>query len=104
MTKIHFKTVKYLMKNKNWDYFKFVIIGLDRFHHAFWKYYDKNHSKYKPGNQFEGEMRRFYQYLDHEIGEILDLLSENTITMIVSDHGAKAMKGLICVNMNHQVV
>jgi len=99
MTKIHFKTVKYLMKNKNWDYFKFVIIGLDRFHHAFWKYYDKKHSKYKAGNQFEGEMRRFYQYLDQEIGEILDLLSENTITMIVSDHGVKAMKGLICVNM-----
>ena len=99
MTKVQFKTVKYLMQNKDWDYFKFVIIGLDRFHHAFWKYYDKSHNKYELGNKFEGEMKKYYQYLDQEIGEILDLVGENTVTMIVSDHGAKAMKGLICINM-----
>ncbi len=99
MTRVQFKTVKYLMLNKEWDYFKFVIIGLDRFHHAFWKYYDKTHMKYKPENEFEGEMKKFYQYLDLEIGEILDLIDENTIAMIVSDHGAKAMKGLVCINM-----
>ena len=99
MTKIQFKTIKYLMTNKDWDYFKFVIIGLDRFHHAFWKYYDKEHQKYESGNDFEGEMRKYYKYLDQEVGEILDLVDEDTIIMIVSDHGAKAMKGLVCVNM-----
>ncbi len=99
MTKVQFKTVKYLMQNKKWDYFKFVIIGLDRFHHAFWKYYDKSHQKYESGNKFEGEMKKFYQYLDKEVGEILDILDDNTSIMIVSDHGAKAMKGLVCVNM-----
>ncbi|MFX1388588.1 MAG: alkaline phosphatase family protein [Promethearchaeota archaeon] len=99
MTKVQFKTIKYLLQNKQWDYFKFVIIGLDRFHHAFWKFYDKNHPKYKTNNQFEGELKKFYQYLDKEIGEILNLLDENTSVMVVSDHGAKAMKGLICINM-----
>ncbi|MHA2051929.1 MAG: alkaline phosphatase family protein [Promethearchaeota archaeon] len=99
LTMLHFKTVKYLMKNKKWDYFNFVIIGLDRFHHAFWKYYDKEHPKYEIDNPFKDEMRKFYTYLDTEVGEILDMLDENTIVMIVSDHGAKAMKGLICVNM-----
>jgi len=99
MTEIHFKTVKYLIQNKDWDYFKFVIIGLDRVHHAFWKYYDKGHQKYKPNNKFEGEMRKYYNYLDKKVGEILDLLDNNTVVMIVSDHGAKAMKGLICINM-----
>ncbi|MFX1363425.1 MAG: alkaline phosphatase family protein [Promethearchaeota archaeon] len=99
MTKVQFKTIRYLIQNKDWIYCKFVIIGLDRFHHAFWKYYDKNHHKYKPGNKLEGEMKKFYQYLDSEIGEILKIVGENTIIMIVSDHGAKAMKGLICINM-----
>ncbi|MFW9970658.1 MAG: alkaline phosphatase family protein [Candidatus Odinarchaeota archaeon] len=99
MTQVQFKTVKYLMQKKEWDYFNFVIIGLDRFHHAFWKYYDKDHPKYISGNKFEEEMKKYYKYLDQEIGEILELLDENTITMIVSDHGAKAMKGLISVNM-----
>lgn len=99
MSKIQMKTVKYLMKNKEWDFFMFVAIGLDRMHHAFWKYFDKKHHKYEPGNQFEGEMRKYYQYLDKEIGEMIGLLDINTTIMIVSDHGAKAMKGLICVNM-----
>ncbi len=99
MTKIQFKTIKYLIAKKEWDYFQFVIIGLDRFHHAFWKYYDKEHPKYEPGNKYGEEMKKYYQYLDQEIGEILNLLDENTIIMIVSDHGAKAMKGLVCVNM-----
>jgi len=99
LTRLHFKTVKYLIQNKIWDYFKFIIIGLDRFHHAFWKYYDKEHPKYEKESPFEDEMRKFYTYIDTEIGETLDMLDENTIVMIVSDHGAKAMKGLICVNM-----
>ncbi|MGB5912987.1 MAG: alkaline phosphatase family protein [Promethearchaeia archaeon] len=99
MTEIQFKTIKYLMKNKDWDYFHFVIIGLDRFHHAFWKYFDKEHAKYAPGNQFEPEMRNYYKYLDKEVGEILNLLDENTTVVVASDHGAKAMKGLICINM-----
>lgn len=99
MTAIHFKTIKYLMTTKEWDYFQFVIIGLDRAHHAFWKYFDKEHAKYVAGNEFEDEMRKYYKYLDKEVGEILDLLNDNTTVVIASDHGAKAMKGLICINM-----
>ncbi|MHA1329148.1 MAG: alkaline phosphatase family protein [Promethearchaeota archaeon] len=93
MTKTHFSVIKYLIKNKEWDYCQFVIIGLDRMHHAFWKYYDKNHHKYKKGNIFESAIKNFYKYLDKEIGEIISLLDENTVIIIASDHGAKAMKG-----------
>ncbi|MFX1414385.1 MAG: alkaline phosphatase family protein [Promethearchaeota archaeon] len=99
MTTIQFKTIRHLMKTKEWDYFQFVIIGLDRFHHAFWKYFDKEHSKYIPGNEFENEMRNYYRFLDKEVGEVLDLLDDITTVIIASDHGAKAMKGLICINM-----
>ena len=99
MTEVQFKTVNYLIVNKEWTYFKFVIIGLDRFHHAFWKYYDKSHKRYLPNNKFESEMKKFYKYLDTKIGEVLDLLDDKVSVMIVSDHGAKAMKGLISVNM-----
>ncbi|HDZ17318.1 hypothetical protein LCGC14_0916830 [marine sediment metagenome] len=99
MTEIQFKTIKYIIETKQWDYFNFVIIGLDRFHHAFWKFYDKSHKLYVPGNKFEFEMRNYYRYLDEKIGEILEKIDENTKVMVVSDHGAKAMKGLISVNM-----
>ena len=99
MTNIQFKAIKYLMKNKEWDYIQFVIIGLDRIHHAFWKFYDKSHHKYEPGNIFESAIKNYYKKLDKEIGEILELIDENTIVFIVSDHGAKAMKGCLCINL-----
>ena len=99
MTRIQFKTIKYLMKNKEWDYVQCVIIGLDRLHHAFWKYYDKTHPKYEPGNVFESVIKKYYVYLDQEVGEILSLVDDDTIVLIVSDHGAKAMKGVLCINM-----
>lgn len=99
MTRIHFNTIKYLIKTKEWNYCHFVIIGLDRLHHAFWKYYDITHHKYEPGNMFATAIKNFYKFLDKEIGEILELIDKKTTVMIVSDHGAKAMKGCICVNM-----
>ena len=99
MSKAQFSVIKHLIKNKEWDYCQFVIIGLDRIHHAFWKYYDKYHPKYEQGNMFETVIKNYYRYLDKEIGEIINSLDDNTIVMVVSDHGAKAMKGCICVNM-----
>ena len=99
MTNIQFATIKYLMKTKKWDYVQFVVIGLDRIHHSFWKFYDKNHKKYELGNIYESAIKNYYKKLDREIGEILKLIDENTIVFIVSDHGAKAMKGCICVNI-----
>jgi predicted AlkP superfamily phosphohydrolase/phosphomutase len=99
LTRKHFDVVKYLVKNKEWDYCQFVIIGLDRFHHAFWKYYDKNHHKYESGNLFESAIKNFYKFLDNQIGELLTLLKVEDIVIIVSDHGAKAMKGCLCINM-----
>ena len=99
MTNVHFNTIKYLLKSKEWDYCQFVIIGLDRLHHGFWKYYDKNHDRYEQGNIFESAMKNYYKKLDREIGDILNLLDSDTLVFIVSDHGAKAMKGCICVNI-----
>jgi predicted AlkP superfamily phosphohydrolase/phosphomutase len=99
MTRLHFTTVKYLIKNKEWNYCQFVIIGLDRIHHSFWKYYDKFHHKYEPGNMFESAVKNFYKFLDKQIGELLELIDDDTTVIIASDHGAKAMKGCLCVNM-----
>ena len=98
MTKSQFRVIKHLIKNKQWDYFHFVIIGLDRIHHAFWKFYDNTHAKYERGNIFESVLKNYYKYLDKEIGEIIELVDEDTILFVVSDHGAKAMKGCICIN------
>jgi predicted AlkP superfamily phosphohydrolase/phosphomutase len=98
MTKQHFEVVNYLIQKKEWDFFAFVEIGLDRIHHAFWKFFDKEHPKYIPNNKYENVVKEYYKYLDKEIGDLLKLIDKNTIVILVSDHGAKRMKGAFCIN------
>lgn len=98
MTKKHFEVVRYLAQEKDWNYFEFVEIGLDRIHHAFWKYFDPEHHLYKPGNKYENVVLDYYKLLDKEIGKTLKVLDEDTAIAIVSDHGAKRMKGCFAIN------
>ncbi|MDR4508534.1 MAG: alkaline phosphatase family protein [Candidatus Brocadiaceae bacterium] len=98
MTEKRFEVIKYLMKNKEWDFFMFVEMGTDRIHHGMWKYFDKEHIKHEPGSQHEDAIKDYYKFLDKGIGDILSLLDNDTIVFVVSDHGSKKMDGGICIN------
>lgn len=98
MTDKRFKVIEYLMTQKPWDLFMFVEIGVDRIHHAFWKYYDKEHPKYEPGNKYENVIPDYYKYIDKKIGKLLELVDSDTVVLVVSDHGAKGMHGCFCIN------
>ena len=75
-----------------------VEIGVDRIHHAFWRYLDPTHPQYEPDIATRDVIRSYYQYLDDEIGELLERFDDDTAVLVVSDHGAQAMDGAICVN------
>ena len=98
MTEKRFAVIKYLMREKPWDFFMFVEIGLDRIHHGMWKFWDRDHPKHEPGNPYEDAIPDYYRYLDREIGEILGMLDNDTVVLVVSDHGAKAMDGGFAIN------
>ena len=98
MTEKRFAVIKYLMREKPWDFLMFVEIGLDRLHHGMWKSWDPAHAKHEPGNPYENAIPDYYRYLDQEIGEILGLLDDDTVVMVVSDHGAQAMEGGFVIN------
>jgi len=98
MTAKRFQLAHHLATTKPWDFFMMVEMGPDRIHHAFWKFFAREHPKYQPGNRFENAIRNYYRYLDKRIGELLDALGEDTVVMVVSDHGAQTMVGGICIN------
>lgn len=98
MTEKHFKVIKHLIQTKDWNFFMFVEIGLDRIHHAFWKYFDEGHHLYEPGSEFENVVEDYYVLLDTKVGELLDLIDDDTVVMVASDHGGKPMKGAFCIN------
>ena len=98
MSRKQWKVVKWLLTEQEWDYFHFVDIGLDRVHHGFWNYFDKKHVQYEPGNPYENVIPDYYLWLDEQIGSVIELLDNETILLVVSDHGAQRLDGGIAVN------
>jgi predicted AlkP superfamily phosphohydrolase/phosphomutase len=98
MTRKHFDVIRHLMTTVEWEYFQFVEIGLDRLHHGFWKYQDRTDRDYVPGHKYESVVRDYYRLLDEEVGTLLELIDEDTIVLVASDHGAQRLDGGFCVN------
>ena len=98
MTEKRFIVLKDLLKNKPWDFFMFVEMGVDRIQHGMWRHMDPTHPRFEPGNPYQDAIKKYYQFIDQEINEMLSVLDNDTIVLVVSDHGAKKMDGGICIN------
>ena len=98
MTEKRFNLFKHFLQTKPWDFAMMVEMGIDRMHHGFWKYMDPEHPKYEPCSKFENAIFDYYKYIDGKIAELLTGVDESTVVFIVSDHGARTMKGGFCVN------
>ncbi|MFX0170574.1 MAG: alkaline phosphatase family protein [Candidatus Hodarchaeota archaeon] len=94
----HMFMIKYLIKSKPWDFFAFVEIGIDRVHHAFWRYLDNTHHMYEDNSKYKHVIQEFYKAIDNHIGEILDIIDKDTYILVVSDHGVKSIHGALCIN------
>jgi predicted AlkP superfamily phosphohydrolase/phosphomutase len=94
----HFDLIEHLAVSKPWDLLWFVEIGTDRVHHAFWKFADPAHPLYERGSEFETAIQDYYELVDRRVGRLLSLLDDETAVLLVSDHGAKAMRGAFAIN------
>jgi len=98
MSRKFWTVVRHYVAKGDWDYLQCVDIGLDRVHHGFWKHHDPEHVLYQPDSPFKNVIRDYYLHLDAEIGRVLELLTDDTIVLVVSDHGAQRLDGGFCVN------
>lgn len=98
MTEQRFAVARHLLDTRPWEFFMLVEIGLDRLHHAFWRYMDPAHPRHEPGHRYARVIETYYRYLDDELGELLDRFDDDTAVLVVSDHGARPMLGAVCVN------
>ncbi|MGD0424572.1 MAG: alkaline phosphatase family protein [Candidatus Bathyarchaeia archaeon] len=98
MTEKHFQVIEHLLTTRKWDFFMFNEIGVDRLHHGFWKFFDEKHPKYVPGNKYEKVGLEYYKQIDSAIGRLLSKIPPDITVLVVSDHGAKGMRGAFCFN------
>lgn len=98
LTEKHFALARHLVRTRPWDFFAMVEIATDRLHHGFWRYLDPSHPHYSAGAALEEDVISYYRSLDAEVGRLVECLGDETVIMVVSDHGAQPMRGGVCLN------
>jgi predicted AlkP superfamily phosphohydrolase/phosphomutase len=98
MTERRFQVGRKLATEKPWDFFMLCEIAPDRLHHVFWQHVDPTHPLYEPGNKYEGVFQDYYRFLDRELASFLELVPQDAVTIVMSDHGARPMMGGLCFN------
>jgi predicted AlkP superfamily phosphohydrolase/phosphomutase len=98
MTDRRFAVAEHLVATKPWTLFAMVEMGPDRMHHGFWKFMDAEHRKHEPGNPYEDAILDYHRHVDALIARLLEHADDETVVLVVSDHGAKRMDGGIRVN------
>ena len=72
----------------------------DRVQHMFWRYLDENHpaAREVPRDHRPTIIQDLYARMDELIGRVMKQIDDQTLLMIVSDHGFKSFAR--CVNLN----
>lgn len=78
-----------LMSEQIWDYFMLVYREPDEMAHYFWRYMDPSHPQHISVRDapFQDAILKYYQSIDHSIGQILQSCGADTNIVIMSDHG-----------------
>lgn len=97
-TRRRFAVGRALFRERRPDLTMLVEMGTDRLHHAMWRHLDPAHPDHDPADPRVRDARDYYAFVDAEVGAWIDEAGEDTTVLVVSDHGARAMLGAVCVN------
>lgn len=98
LTETQYRVFETLLREKAWDFAIHVNIGLDRMHHAFWRYHDPAHRLHEADSSFRHAIHDYYVRLDQWAARLIEAAGDDCAILVVSDHGVKRMDGGICLN------
>ncbi len=88
-----------LPKFKN-GLFVFVVETPDRVQHMFWRARDKKSPLYSPEleKKYGHVIPEEYQKMDKVLGEVIPYVDEDTLLLVISDHGFKSFRRAVNIN------
>jgi predicted AlkP superfamily phosphohydrolase/phosphomutase len=94
------RTVEYLMSTYPTDLFMVVLFDTDRVLHQLWHYLDPGHPWRQPGDGLDksAPVVRYFQRVDEKLAEIVARADEDTVVVILSDHGMGPAHNFIVLN------
>jgi len=83
------ESFRHLSRKFGTDLSMIVYGATDQVQHHFWHYMDSSHDKYDPAGakKFANAIRDTYRHIDDQIGELLADCDDNTVVVVMSDHG-----------------
>lgn len=82
----------HLMADREWDVFMVVYTESDVVQHFFWRHMEDPGPEDSARHQLA--IRDTYEHLDAALGRLMEQAGDDTLVMLVSDHGARADDGL----------
>ncbi|HEX6960689.1 MAG TPA: alkaline phosphatase family protein [Lacipirellula sp.] len=82
-------TLQHLSEGRNCDFRMIVYGATDQVQHHFWHFMDETHDKFdaEGANEFRHAIRDTYMHCDEQLGLLLDECDDDTIVIVMSDHG-----------------
>ncbi len=89
-----------LLKEKSWDFFAVAFTGPDRLQHFFWGDMDPEHPAHDAidGRRYGRVIQDHFERIDEAIAQLLAELPEDTLILIMSDHGFNGCSERFFVN------
>jgi predicted AlkP superfamily phosphohydrolase/phosphomutase len=100
LTDMNMEATRYLMDRQEWDFFMTVFKETDVAMHWLWRFADQDHAGYvhEAPERLQQGLQQCYRNLDTALAELLDTAGEDTIVIIMSDHGAGPLEQYIHAN------
>jgi predicted AlkP superfamily phosphohydrolase/phosphomutase len=92
--------LKFLLGEKEWEFFWAVFSFTDWMQHVLWKFIDKTHPLHDPiaSKPVQKKYQDVWRRIDSIIGDLINLLPADSVFMIVSDHGAGPLDSVFYPN------
>jgi predicted AlkP superfamily phosphohydrolase/phosphomutase len=83
------RAAQYLMSRYEWDFFMLHYIATDWVQHFLWHCMDSTHPRFDQAEAREwgDAILRIYQKVDGALGDLVDRLEDDTVILLMSDHG-----------------
>jgi predicted AlkP superfamily phosphohydrolase/phosphomutase len=82
----------YLLDKHAWDLFTYVFVSPDRLQHIAMCLLDETHPQYDAelARRYLPRVHEHFALLDRALGEVLERVDENTLLLLISDHGFRS--------------
>jgi predicted AlkP superfamily phosphohydrolase/phosphomutase len=78
---------EYLIEKYQSDFFMTVYTASDWGGHNLWKYMDERHPDYDANSPHRDSLLKIYKALDRAVARLLKFTNEETLVLVISDHG-----------------